>query len=78
LVAIPPRNATLFADAIVRLASSPQDRARFGEQGRAQVLDRFMIESNMAEAVRRITHMARRCRSTSDSRRHRRGSPSPR
>jgi len=66
LIAIPPRDVDLLSDAIVRLASSPTERLRIGDRGRAEVLDRFMIEKNMAEALNRISGMIRRYQLRSD------------
>jgi glycosyltransferase involved in cell wall biosynthesis len=66
LVVIPPFDAVLFAEAIVRLAASPNDRARIGEKGRVQVMERFMVRNSMAEALRRLSELVQRRRSLLD------------
>jgi glycosyltransferase involved in cell wall biosynthesis len=49
-VLVPPGDSSVLADAILRLASSPQLRRRLGEAGYATVAERFSIEAQ----VRRI------------------------
>jgi glycosyltransferase involved in cell wall biosynthesis len=55
LIAVPPFDPVLLSEAILFLASSPDNRVRIGERGREQVLDRFMVRKNMASALDRIT-----------------------
>lgn len=57
LVAVSPLDSTLLSEEILRLAASPDDRARIGEKGRAEVMNRFMVRKNMAEALRRVSCM---------------------
>jgi glycosyltransferase involved in cell wall biosynthesis len=47
LLLVPPFNIDLFAAALVNLAASPESRARLGEKGKDQVMDRFMVWKNM-------------------------------
>jgi glycosyltransferase involved in cell wall biosynthesis len=54
LVTVPPMDVALFSEEIARLAASPEERARIGGRGRDQVMERFMVRKNMAEAVRRL------------------------
>jgi len=55
LVLVPPLDAELFAQAILRLVASPTERARVGKNAKAIVMDRFMVRKNMAEALRRMS-----------------------
>ncbi len=57
LLLIPPFNAKLFSEAILRLAKCPQERGSLGEAGRAEVLDRFMMDKNMAIAHKHLTRI---------------------
>jgi len=66
LLTVPPFNATLFSEAIIRLAKSPQERTSIGERGKAKVMDRFMMQKNMPIAVQNLAKMVsaghpRRC-----------------
>ena len=61
LIAVPPFDVTLFSKAILNLASSPDDRIRIGRLGRAQVMDRFMVQKNMAQAFERLSQLVKRC-----------------
>lgn len=55
LLQVPPFNTNSFAEAILRLAASPAaDLAKIGEIGRAQVLNRFMVQKNMALALKEV------------------------
>ena len=54
LVVVTSSDSRLFSQAILRLAASSDERARIGEKGRAQVMDRFMVRKNMAEALQRL------------------------
>jgi teichuronic acid biosynthesis glycosyltransferase TuaC len=47
---VPPLNSWLFAEAILRLAESPDERARVADRGREQVMNRFMVQTNMGLA----------------------------
>jgi glycosyltransferase involved in cell wall biosynthesis len=57
LVMVPVLDTASFSKAIVELAGSPHARTRIGKIGRAQVMDRFMVRRNMAEAVRRLSEV---------------------
>jgi glycosyltransferase involved in cell wall biosynthesis len=54
---VPLADTKSFADSILRLAASPEERARVGARGRARVLDAFLVERNMARAVDQITRV---------------------
>jgi teichuronic acid biosynthesis glycosyltransferase TuaC len=54
VVAVPLFDTVSFANAILRLSSSPEERARIGERGRLRVEERFMAHKNMAEAVENL------------------------
>jgi teichuronic acid biosynthesis glycosyltransferase TuaC len=54
LVLVPPFDSKLFAEAVLRLATSPYERERIGERGKALVMDRFMVDKSMSEALRRL------------------------
>jgi glycosyltransferase involved in cell wall biosynthesis len=58
LVAVRPFDHMLFAEAILWLAASPEERAQIGQKGRAQVMDRFMIRKNLACTLQRLSHVA--------------------
>ena len=53
---VPPLNAALFGQAILRLAASQDERARIGKIGKEQVMERFMVRKNMGKAC---AHLAR-------------------
>ena len=53
---VPPLNAALFGQAILRLAASQDERARIGKIGKEQVMERFMVRENMGKAC---AHLAR-------------------
>ena len=55
LLIVPPLDATLFAESILRLAASPEERARLGEKGHSRVMSRFLTRKNMATALERLT-----------------------
>lgn len=57
LVLVPPLDSVRFGEEILRLASDPGERARIGEIGRAQVMERFLIGRNMAAAFARISEI---------------------
>jgi teichuronic acid biosynthesis glycosyltransferase TuaC len=59
LVKVPPLDTNLFAETILRLAGSPQDRRRVGEKGRAEVLRRFMVRKSMFTALDHLSRIAR-------------------
>jgi hypothetical protein len=46
-----------LAEALVRLAAAPDERARRGAVGKNQVLERFMIHKNMAIALDRLADL---------------------
>jgi glycosyltransferase involved in cell wall biosynthesis len=54
---VPPFDSPRLAEEILGLAASREERARIGERGKQQVLERFMVRSNMVEAVRRLTQI---------------------
>jgi hypothetical protein len=39
---------------LIELASSPERRKRLGAKGKARVLDRYRVKTNLAEAMRRL------------------------
>ena len=54
LVAVDPFDSVQFSDAVLRLAGCEQERRRIGRIGHDRVMDRFMIDSSMKSAVRRL------------------------
>jgi glycosyltransferase involved in cell wall biosynthesis len=56
---VPPQDVTGLAEALVRLAAVPDERARRGAIGKNQVLERFMVHKNMAIALDRLTEVVR-------------------
>jgi glycosyltransferase involved in cell wall biosynthesis len=54
---VPPLDSKLFAEAMLRLASSPDERTRIGEKARSVVENRFTAHKNMAKAVARIAEL---------------------
>src|SRR5262245_7075291 len=46
LVLVPPFDSKLFSEALLRLAASAAERARIGEAGKREVLNRYMIRKN--------------------------------
>jgi glycosyltransferase involved in cell wall biosynthesis len=60
LVLVPQFEVKPFADAILRLAASPDERRRVGEKGRKVILERFMMDKNMAESLRRVRKLVNR------------------
>ena len=65
LITVPTLNTELFSEAILRLAASPAQRIYIGERGRSRVMDRFMVQKNMAEVVERLAHLVRQRRTSS-------------
>ncbi len=57
LVLVPPFDCSQFAEAILRLAASPDGRARIGEKGRARIMDHYMVKKNMAAALKRLAQV---------------------
>lgn len=57
LVLVPPFDTALFAEQILRLATSPPLRSHVGQQASKRVRDRFLTKNNMAEAVYRLTQV---------------------
>jgi glycosyltransferase involved in cell wall biosynthesis len=53
---VQPFDTVAFAEAMVRLASTPDDRVRLGATGKGQVMDRFLVQKNM---VRALDHIAK-------------------
>jgi glycosyltransferase involved in cell wall biosynthesis len=66
LVTVPPFDPVVFAEAILRLAASPHERARIGGKGRAQIMERFMIRNSMADLVRRLSELIQKRRTSID------------
>jgi glycosyltransferase involved in cell wall biosynthesis len=62
VVLVPAFDPVSFSQAILQLAASPQERARIGETGRAQVMERFMIRKNMSEALQRLSAVVQKPR----------------
>ncbi len=54
ILTVPPVDAQRFADALVRLAGSLQERRERGKRGHARVMRDFMIRRNMERAAARI------------------------
>jgi len=52
-----PFDVSAFAMEISRLAGSFELRTELGQRGKAQVLERFMVRKNMADAVERINEV---------------------
>jgi glycosyltransferase involved in cell wall biosynthesis len=52
---VPPGDAVALADALERLAGSPELRRALGSAGRKKVLEEFELYTNTAELIRRIT-----------------------
>jgi glycosyltransferase involved in cell wall biosynthesis len=51
---VPPQDVTGLAEALVRLAAAPDERAQRGAIGKNQVLERFIVHKNMAIALARL------------------------
>jgi teichuronic acid biosynthesis glycosyltransferase TuaC len=51
LLTVPPLDTQSFARAIVQLAASPETRQAVGAQGKAKVLNNFLVRKSMARAV---------------------------
>jgi glycosyltransferase involved in cell wall biosynthesis len=51
---VPPFDSTQFSDAILGLAASPADRIHIGEKGRARIMSRYMVATNMAVVLDRL------------------------
>ncbi len=64
LVTVAPFDSLQLSEAILRLAGSPDARARIGARGRQLVTERFMVRKNMAEAVRQIARVLASRKST--------------
>jgi teichuronic acid biosynthesis glycosyltransferase TuaC len=67
LALVPPFDSRLFAKAVVSLAESPDERNRIGEKGKLQVMDRFMVKKNMANAMQRLCQCIDRRRRANNS-----------
>jgi glycosyltransferase involved in cell wall biosynthesis len=57
---VPYQDVTGLAEALVRLAMAPDERVRRGAIGKDQVLERFMVQKNMAIALDRLTELVHR------------------
>jgi glycosyltransferase involved in cell wall biosynthesis len=57
LVHVPPFDSLLFAQALLHLAEAPAERARIGKLGKSEVMGRFMVQKNMAEALARLSSL---------------------
>ena len=51
-VVVPAINSTLFAEALVKLTESPNNRVQIGKRGKQRVIDHFTARKSMAEVVR--------------------------
>jgi glycosyltransferase involved in cell wall biosynthesis len=56
---VPPQDVAGLAEALVRLAEAPDERARRGALGKNQVLERFMMHKNIAIALNWLTEVVR-------------------
>lgn len=54
LIKVPPFNSKLFAEKILQLANSYEDRKIIGEKGKEHVMEYFQINKNMARAIEKI------------------------
>ncbi len=54
LIKVPPFDSRLFAEAILRLADSPEQRKVIGSKGRKHVKNNFDININMDRAMKKI------------------------
>ncbi len=54
LIKIPPFNSKLFAEAILELSESKENRNIIGEKGKKHVMEHFQMNKNMARAVEKI------------------------
>src|SRR5262249_40347467 len=54
VVRVPTGNTEKFAEAIVQLADSPGQRSGLAERAKARVAEKFMVNKNMLEALRRL------------------------
>jgi glycosyltransferase involved in cell wall biosynthesis len=59
LIAVPPRDARSFAQAIVQLAASPEGRYALGARGRVKVLENFMVRRSMAKAIEHLSGLVK-------------------
>jgi pentatricopeptide repeat protein len=57
LVMVPRFDPSALSDALLHLAASHEMRVRIGEQGREQILNRFLVQNNMRKAVQLLTQM---------------------
>jgi teichuronic acid biosynthesis glycosyltransferase TuaC len=51
---VPPFDSQSLGEAILRFASNPAERKRFGAKAEARVMDRFLVRKSMSEALRRL------------------------
>jgi teichuronic acid biosynthesis glycosyltransferase TuaC len=56
---VPPQDVNGLAEALVRLATAPDERVRRGAIGKNQVLERFMVHKNIVIALDRLTEAVR-------------------
>ena len=54
---MPPLNSRIFAEAILRLAASAEERIRIGEKAESRVTERYIVSQNMAEALRHLAEV---------------------
>jgi teichuronic acid biosynthesis glycosyltransferase TuaC len=59
LVAVPPLDVRSFADAVLRLAASPEERHAIGARGKTKVLENFMVRTSMAKAVDHLSRLVK-------------------
>jgi len=60
LLLVPPFDVASFADAILRLAASPEERLHLAARGKTRVADGFVVEKNMTKAVQLIAQVVQR------------------
>ncbi|RMF90925.1 MAG: glycosyltransferase, partial [Nitrospinota bacterium] len=57
VVTVPPFDVVRLAEAMLRLAVSPAERMRIGKQGQALVKERFLVQQNMAVALKHLAQI---------------------
>jgi glycosyltransferase involved in cell wall biosynthesis len=57
IMLVPPFDATLFGEALVRLAAVPNERSRMAVIGRNRIMERFMVRKNLTIALEQLVRM---------------------
>jgi glycosyltransferase involved in cell wall biosynthesis len=57
LVTVPPTDSGLFAEAILHLAACPEERRSIAAEGKAMVLNSFMVRKSAARAVEHLSQL---------------------